>query len=78
LAQAEVIFEYRSSEASLAHQQRSEYRQGFLAVLDSIWTTINLRNETLHFQEGFFIGDIPAFNAAVVREAILNAVTHRD
>ena len=78
LAQAEVIFEYRSSESSLAHQQRVEYRQGFLEVLDSIWTTINLRNETLHFQEGFFIGDIPAFNEAVVREAILNAVTHRD
>ncbi|HLG99675.1 MAG TPA: ATP-binding protein [Bryobacteraceae bacterium] len=78
LAQAEVIFEYRSSEASLAHQQRIEYRQGFLGILDGIWTTINLRNETLHFQEGFFIGDIPAFNEAVVREAILNAVAHRD
>src|SRR5579883_3279262 len=78
LAQAEVIFEYRPSEASLAHQQRIEYRQGFLGILDGIWTTINLRNETLHFQEGFFIGDIPAFNEAVVREAILNAVAHRD
>ncbi len=78
LAQAEVIFEYRSSEASIAHQQRIEYRQGFLGILDSLWTTLNLRNETLHFQEGLFIGDIPAFNEAVVREAILNAVAHRD
>lgn len=78
LAQAEVIFEYRSSEASLAHQQRIEYRQGFLGILDSIWTTLDLRNETLHFQEGFFVGDIPAFNEKVVREGILNAVAHRD
>ena len=78
LAQAEVVFEYRSSEASLAHQQRIEYRQGFLGFLDSLWTTLNLRNEILHYQEGLFMGDIPAFNEAVVREAILNAVTHRD
>jgi ATP-dependent DNA helicase RecG len=78
LAQAEVIFEYRSTEASLAHQQRIEYRQGFLGILDSLWTTLNLRNETLHYQEGLFVGDIPAFNESVVREAILNAVAHRD
>jgi ATP-dependent DNA helicase RecG len=78
LAQAEVIFEYRSTEASLAHQQRIEYRQGFLGILDSLWITLNLRNETLHYQEGLFIGDIPAFNESVVREAILNAVAHRD
>jgi ATP-dependent DNA helicase RecG len=78
LAQAEVIFEYRSTEASLPHQQRIEYRQGFLGVLDGLWATLNLRNETLHYQEGLFIGDIPAFNESVVREAILNAVAHRD
>jgi ATP-dependent DNA helicase RecG len=78
LAQAEVIFEYRSNEASLAHQQRIEYRQGFLGLLDSLWATLNLRNETLHYQEGLFVGDIPSFNETVVREAILNAVAHRD
>ena len=78
LAQAELIFEYRSTEASLAHQHRIEYREGFLGILDSLWTTLNLRNETLHYQEGLFIGDIPAFNESVVREAILNAVAHRD
>jgi ATP-dependent DNA helicase RecG len=78
LAQSEVVFEYRSSEASLAHQQRIEYRQGFLGFLDGLWATLNLRNEVLHYQEGLFIGDIPAFNETVTREAILNAVTHRD
>jgi len=78
LAQAEVIFEYRSIEASLAFQQRIEYCEGFLGILDNLWTTLNLRNETLHYQEGLFVGDIPAFNESVVREAILNAVAHRD
>jgi len=78
LAQAEVVFEYRSSDASIPHQQRIEYRVGILGILDQLWDVINLRNEVLHYQDGFFIGDIPAFNEKVVREAILNAVAHRD
>lgn len=78
LAQAEVIFEYRSSEASIPHQQRLEYREGFLAFLDDLWARINLRNEQLHYQDGLFVRDIAVFNQTVVREAILNAVSHRD
>src|SRR6202034_69197 len=76
LAQAEVVFEYRSSEVSIPHQQRIEYRVGILGILDQLWEVINLRNEVLHYQDGFFIGDIPAFNEKVVREAILNAGPH--
>jgi ATP-dependent DNA helicase RecG len=78
LAQAEVVFEYRSSEASTPYQQRLEFRSGFLGFLDDIWKVISLRNETLHYQEGFFVRDIPAFNEMVIREAVLNALTHRD
>jgi ATP-dependent DNA helicase RecG len=78
LPQAELVFEYRSSDASIPFQQRMEFRRGFLGVLDGVWEAINLRNELLHYQEGMFIGDIAAFNEAVVREAILNAVAHRD
>jgi ATP-dependent DNA helicase RecG len=78
LAQAELVFEYRSSEASIPFQQRIEFRSGFLGYLDEIWSTINLRNEVLQYREGFFVGDIPAFNEAVVREAVLNALAHRD
>jgi ATP-dependent DNA helicase RecG len=78
LAQAELVFEYRSGEASIPFQQRIEFRSGFLGYLDELWNTINLRNEVLHYREGFFVGDIPAFNEAVVREAVLNALAHRD
>jgi ATP-dependent DNA helicase RecG len=78
LAQAELVFEYRSSEASIPFQQRIEFRSGFLGYLDELWNTINLRNEVLQYREGFFVGDIPAFNEAVVREAFLNALAHRD
>lgn len=78
LAQSEVIFEYRSSEASIPSQQRIEYRQGALLFLDELWLTINLRNDVQQFRDGLFVGDVPTFNEAVVREAILNAVGHRD
>jgi len=78
LAQAEIVYEYRSSEASVPYQQRKEFREGFFLIHDSLWQTINLRNDIFHYQDGLFRQDIPAFNESVVREAILNAVSHRD
>lgn len=78
LAQSEVIFEYRSSEASIPSQDREEYRLGFFLFFDALWARINLRNEVQQFQDGLFRWDIRTFNEAVVREAILNAVSHRD
>jgi ATP-dependent DNA helicase RecG len=78
LAQAEVIFEYRASDASGPAQQRKEFRQGFFSFYDELWNLINLRNDTQHFQSGLFVLDIPTFSERVVREAVLNAVSHRD
>ncbi len=78
LADAEVIFEYRVREASIPYQHRQNYRQGLFLFLDDLWKTINLRNEVQQFQSGLFAYDIPTFNERVVREAILNAVCHRD
>lgn len=56
LAQAEVIFEYRSSEVAGPAQQRKEYRQGFFTFADDVWQTINLRNDLQHYQDGLFGG----------------------
>lgn len=78
LAQAEVVFEYRSSDAAGPAQQREEYRQGFFAFYDDLWNKISLRNDRQHFQDGLFMRDVPTFNETAVREAILNAVSHRD
>lgn len=78
LPQSEIIFEYRSSNASGPAGQREEFRIGFFACHDRLWELINLRNDIQHYQEGFFIFDIPTFNESAVREAILNAVSHRN
>ena len=78
LAQAEVIFEYRSSDTTGPAQYRHEFRQGFFSLYEELWKLINLRNDRQHFQDGLFIWDILTFNEGAVREAILNAVSHRD
>ena len=78
LAQAELIFEYRSTETPGPAAARHEFRQGFLPVLDELWRLINLRNDLRPFQQGLFVLDVPTFNERVVREAVLNAVSHRD
>jgi len=78
LPHAEVIFEYRSSDASIPFQQRREFREGFFLYFDELWRLINLRNDLQHFQSGLFVWDIATFNEQVVREAVLNAISHRD
>jgi len=78
LPQAEIVFEYRSSNASGPAAQREEFREGFFLCFDRIWNLINLRNDKQHYQQGFFVFDIATFNERVIREVILNAVSHRN
>jgi len=49
LAQAEVIFEYRSNEIPGPAADRREFRRGFLPVLGELWQAVNLRNDLQHF-----------------------------
>lgn len=78
LAQAELVFEYRSSEASGPAADREEYREGFFGWLDKVWDKINLRNDKQSYQDGLFRMDLLTFDEVTVREALLNAVAHRD
>jgi len=78
LPNAEIIFEYRSSETDIRNQFRENYKIGFLGILDKLWDLINVRNGMDHLQEKFVFKDIPYFDKEVIREAILNAVCHRD
>jgi ATP-dependent DNA helicase RecG len=78
LPQAELIFEYRSTEASGPAQQRVEFREGFFCCYEDLQEKINYRNDLQHFQSGLFVLDVPTFDDRVIREALLNAVSHRD
>ena len=78
LSQSEIVFEYRSSDAPGPAADRREFRQGFLPVLDPLWERISLRNDLQHFQHRLFVWDVPTFDERAVREAVLNAASHRD
>lgn len=78
MPQCEVIFEYRQRESDIAPVQRINFREGFFLFHDQLWTTISLRNSLHSYQSGLVRRDIPAFREEVVREALLNAVCHRD
>ena len=78
LGQAELIFEYRSNDVPGAAAERHEFRQGFLSVLDDVWQLVNRRNDRQPFAQGLFVWEVPTFNERAVREAVLNAVSHRD
>ncbi len=78
LAAAEIIYEYRSVENNIEFQHRHEWRAGFLDVMDEVWTAVASRNDVMHFQEDLFMRDVPVLREDVVREALLNAISHRD
>ena len=78
LPQAELIFEYRSAPNALGTQDREGFRAGFFLYHDQLWDRINLRNDVQPFLDGLFRREIPTFNEDVFREAVLNAVCHRD
>ncbi len=78
LPQCEVIFEYRSNEAAGPAQQRVEFRQGFFSWYDELWNLINLRNDLQHYQSGLFVWDVQTIDERSAREAIMNALCHRD
>jgi ATP-dependent DNA helicase RecG len=78
LAQAEIVFEYRQTEASGPAADREEFREGFFRYHDALWNKVNLRNDRQSYQDGLFRIELPTFDEVPVREALLNAVAHRD
>lgn len=77
LPNAEIIFEWRQTRKT-NFDFRKEWKNAFFLVFEEIWQTIDQRNSRFPFQEGFIQREIPAFSEKVIREAVLNAVCHRD
>jgi len=78
LPDAEIILEWRQDANKITHDFRKIWREPFFKIYDDIWETINARNIRFPYQDGFFQYEVYAFSEKPVREAILNAVTHRD
>lgn len=62
----------------ITFDDRYFFTKPYYLVIDDLWQTINLRNTKVPVQEGPYIFDIPYFNKEVIREAINNAIAHRD
>lgn len=75
---SEVIWEYRKTNAAIEYVARFDYKKAFVSIYEDLWNQINSRNDVAHINEGFFIRDIPSFDEIAVREAVLNAISHRD
>jgi ATP-dependent DNA helicase RecG len=78
LAHAELVFEFRNKDGDIGYGERAEYRAGLLLWLDDIWARINARNTVQQLRAGLLREEIAAFDESTLREAILNAVCHRD
>jgi len=78
LPACEIIFEWRQDAVKTAHDFRKNWREPFFKIYDDIWETINARNIRFPYQDGLFQREVFAYSEKPVREALLNAVAHRD
>jgi len=80
LPQSKTIWEFRNSEAQIHHDSRVVIDEPLFIAIDSIWKLINqpTLNKKYPVQSGAYLFDLYDFNEEVIREAVLNAIAHRD
>lgn len=78
LPQAAIMLEFRRTEPQIIFDNRKAYRQPFFIMIEELWRDIDLRNGSFQVKDGPYIFEIPYFNEDVIREAINNAIAHRD
>ncbi len=78
LADAEICFEYRNRADDGSYNDRVDYRIPFVLAYEAIWEKVASRQQVHAFVVGMLRREIPAFNEEVFREALFNAVCHRD
>ncbi len=80
LPQSNVIIEYRRSDTVIESDNREEIQEPLFVAIDKIWNYLNqpASNPSFKLKQGPYIYDIPYFNEDIIREAVLNAIVHRD
>ncbi len=80
LPQSRIIREFRNEDTQIHHDSRDVFEGPLYKVIDAVWDAINdpRLNRKTPVQFGSYIFDIFSLNEAVIREALLNAVAHRD
>jgi ATP-dependent DNA helicase RecG len=78
LPNAQVNIEYRQTNNQIPFDKRHIFSEPLFISINKIWDQINGRNLDHKISEGPYKFDIPYFNEEVIREAVLNAIAHRD
>ena len=80
LPQCKTVWEFRNSDSQIHHDARTIVETPLYIAIDEIWHLINqpTLNKKRPVQAGAYIFDLYDFNEAVIREAVLNAIAHRD
>jgi len=74
----EIKYGYKTDFAEMRNQDTVIYRKGYLLCYDELWQKVDSRNLTLNIQQGLLITEKKTFAEESIREAINNAVIHRD
>ena len=78
LPDTEIVFEWRQDLNKTNYDYRRLWRDPFILIYDQIWDVLDARNTKYSFQEGLIQRNLKAFDEKPFREALLNAVCHRD
>jgi len=80
LPQSKIIWEFRNTETQTHYDSRVSIEDPLFLAIDTVWQLVNqpTLNKKHPIQSGAYIFDLYDFNEAVIREAVLNAVAHRD
>lgn len=78
LPYAEIRYGYKMSEQEARNQDTSVFKGGYLNYYNDLWEKISNRNITLSIPHGLFLSDKKAFEEDTIREAVNNAMIHRD
>lgn len=78
LPYSEIRYGYRLSESELRNQDTEIFKSGYLLYYNLLWDKINSRNTILNIPQGLFLTERKAFEEDTIREAVNNAIMHRD
>lgn len=78
IPQSEIILQYRNEKSEIKYVDRLDVRKAYLMSHDEIWDRIFSRNQNHQIQEGMLTREIPGYNKSAIKEAVNNAVAHRD
>ncbi|MGM5484062.1 MAG: Fic family protein [Nanobdellota archaeon] len=75
---SEIRFGYKTSISQETNQEKVIYNKAYLLYFDDLWKKINLRNHFIQIPKGLQVQEEYAFSETAIREAINNAIIHRD